>query len=269
MRGIILSGGKGTRIAPFTLSTNKHLAPIYTYHQGAVPCIYYPINTLVNSGIHDILIITSTEHSGHIIETLKDGEKFNADFTYKIQVTDNPTKPLGIASALKLAQNYTNDDKFAVILGDNFFEDNFTAPINDFKNRTDISASVFIKQVPDPERFGVATINGLYEHNEFITASVKDIIEKPKEPKSNYAVTGLYLYTPDVYNQLPNLIVSNRNELEISHINDFYAKNNQLICYLLNGYWSDMGLSESMIKTTEFINSRKYKYNFEKNNAIL
>ena len=191
MRGVILAGGLGTRLKPFTDTANKHLAPVYT-DEGAFPLIYYPIKTLVKSGINDILIISSQEHCGPIIEVLGDGENFGCSFTYKIQDMFNPDKPVGIASALRLAQGFVGEQSFAVVLGDNYYQNNFLREFIDFDKLTKGQkkapyAKIFLKEVHDPERFGVATVND--------SGEVTKIVEKPKKPETNLAVTGLYLYT--------------------------------------------------------------------------
>ena len=260
MRGVILSGGLGTRLLPWTKTSNKHLAPIYTPN-GAVPMIFYPIKTLVNSGITEILIISSQEHSGDIIEVLGDGDQFDCDFTYKIQDMNNPGKPVGIASALRLSENFVGDDPFAVILGDNYYQDSFQYEFDNFvKPLTEMSisskapiANVFLKQVHDPERFGVATVEGMT--NDMLTKklSVSKIVEKPRLPESNYAVTGLYLYTPHVFSLVPQLEVSDRGELEITDINNWYVQNQTMTAFELNGFWHDAGTIEGVREIESFI----------------
>lgn len=241
MRGIILAGGMGTRMAPASKATNKHLMPVYT-DDGAVPMIYYPIRTLVQSGITDILIVSSAEHCGHIIETLKDGYELGADLAYKIQ--DHKRVVLGIASALQIAKNFTNNEKFAVVLGDNFFEDTFKEVMKRFSDGNDFAAEVFLKGVPDIQRFGCATVE---EHR------VTKIVEKPKKPESDWAVTGLYFYSPDVYRIAESLKPSHRGELEITDINQHYCELGQLHATFLHGFWSDMGTPESITRTQSFI----------------
>lgn len=241
MKGVILAGGTGTRMKPATLVTNKHLLPIYA-DQGAVPLIFYPINTLVSSGIKDILIISSKEHSGQIIQNLGDGFSFGANFTYKIQ--DINRVEMGIASALKLARDFTNEDPFAVILGDNFYEDSFGEEFLFFENSCPMSAKVFLKEVPDPERFGV------YHDGQ--------IEEKPTEPKSNMAVTGLYLYNKGVYEIAESLVLSKRGELEITDVNQYYCEKKYIDVSNVKGFWSDMGTPQSMQRTQEFIKEVGY-----------
>lgn len=242
MKGVILAGGTGTRMKPATYVTNKHLLPIYT-DQGAMPMIFYPINTLTGSGVSQILIISSREHSGPIIQNLSDGFSFGADFTYKIQDTNRVE--MGIASALKLARDFTGDDPFAVILGDNFFEDHFSSEFEEFKNHAGKNAKIFTKSVPDPERFGV------YHEG--------TIEEKPASPKSNMAVTGLYLYTPDVYELADSLKPSRRGELEITDINQSLCSSESMSISEVQGFWSDMGTPQSISRTQEFIRESDYK----------
>jgi glucose-1-phosphate thymidylyltransferase len=227
--------------------------PIYS-QQGAIPVIFYPINTFVRSGITDILIISSREHCGHIIENLSDGEDFDANFTYKIQ--DTAHVPMGIASALKLAKDFTGDDKFAVILGDNFFGETFEKQVERWdKGFQDFKAAVFLKEVTDIERFGCATISEEYDDD---WGKVRQIVEKPQSPESNWAVTGLYFYTPEVYDVAETLKVSNRGELEITDINDHYCPD-ELIASYLKGFWSDMGIPSSMDRTQSFINATDFR----------
>lgn len=245
MRGIILAGGTGTRMRPATHITNKHMLPVYS-SDGALPMIFYPINTLVNSGIEEILVVSSKEHAGHIIQNLSDGYNFKAKFTYKIQ--DINRVQMGIASALKLAKDFTKNDPFAVILGDNFYEDYFLDEFTFFSESCSSSARIFLKQVEDPERFGV-----------YHDGSIE---EKPVNPKSNRAVTGLYLYHPGVYDVVEKLKPSKRGELEITDVNQFYCSQNAMDTIEIKGFWSDMGTPQSIQRTQEFIDNKKYKVNF-------
>lgn len=238
MKGVILAGGCGTRMRPATAVTNKHLLPVYG-HQGAIPMIFYPISTLVRSGARDILIISSREHSGAIIQNLGDGFDFGAKFSYKIQ--DVKRVEMGIASALKLAREYAENEPFAVILGDNFYEDEFKSDFEDFWANPNKGARIFLKAVSDPERFGV------YHEG--------SIEEKPRSPKSNMAVTGLYLYGPSVFDMAEELIPSKRGELEITDINQRYCDMGLMRISHVNGFWSDMGTPGSIIRTQEFVNS--------------
>jgi len=244
MKGVILAGGTGSRMRPATAVTNKHLLPVYG-PQGAVPMIFYPINTLVLGGVDDILIISSREHSGSIIQNLGDGFKFGAKFSYKIQ--DVARVEMGIASALKLARDFTKDDPFAVILGDNFFEDSFRDDFLDF-SESHSKARIFIKNVPDPERFGV------YHEG--------SIEEKPEHPKSNMAVTGLYLYGPEVYNLADTLLPSRRGELEVTDINHHYCSSGDMSVTEIGGFWSDMGTPGSIVRAQEFLGLTDFRLSF-------
>lgn len=243
MRGILLCGGRGHRMSPATQETNKHLLPVYS-NNGAVPMIYYPLQTLVQSGITEILVVSSREHCGRIIETLSDGHDFGADLSYKIQDTSHVH--LGIASALKLAKGFTKDEKFAVILGDNFFEDVFTNEVHKF-NTENHKVHLFLKEVTDIHRFGCATVD---------KDNIVDITEKPKNPESNWAVTGLYFYTPDVYEIADTLVVSRRGELEVTDLNANYCKNGMAKACFLSGWWSDMGTPASMLQTEVFMREK-------------
>jgi len=245
MRGVILAGGKGTRMCPSTKVTNKHLLPVYS-EKGAVPMIFYPIRTLVQSGITDILIISSREHCGHIIQNLGDGYDFGANFSYKIQ--DHQRVQLGIASALKLAENFVNGENFSVILGDNFFEDTFVDQVEEWNMGGCLPpAAVFLKETTEIERFGCATLS---------EDRVTKIVEKPKVPESNWAVTGLYFYTPQVFEVAETLKPSHRGELEITDINNHYCPD--LLGVKLKGFWSDMGTPNSMANTQEFMQHHNF-----------
>ncbi|NBT57595.1 spore coat protein [bacterium] len=241
MKAVLLAGGKGTRLKPSTKIVNKHLLPVYS-EQGAVPMIFYPISTLVRSGATEILIISSRDHSGSIIQNLGDGHDFGADFTYKIQDVNKVS--LGIASALKLARNFTGDEPFAVILGDNFYEDSFEEQFHLFPQSCPRSARIFVKEVADPNRFGVYS-EGYIE-------------EKPESPKSNMAVTGLYLYHPGVYDIAEKLKPSGRGELEITDVNNAYCLSGAIDVSTIPGFWSDMGTPQSLKRTQDFIESKGY-----------
>ena len=248
-KGVILAGGNGTRMKPATLVGNKHLLPIYS-DNSATPMIMYPLQTLIKSGIKEILIISSREHCGPIIEHLSDGTQFDSDFTYKIQDVNHVQ--MGIASALKLAKNFTCLEKFAVILGDNFFSQTFQEEFKSFADSdSDVESTIFLKEVDDINRFGCATID---ENN-----NVKKIIEKPKKPESNWAVTGLYLYSPKVYEVLPKLSVSGRGEIEVTDLNNWYVQNKSMKAIKIDGFWSDMGTPMSAKKTQTFLEKNNYK----------
>lgn len=253
MKGVILAGGFGTRLKPFTKRLNKGMAPIYT-KDGAIPQILFPLNTLINAGIDDIMIITSREHCGQIVELLGDGDEYKCKLTYRIQEMNRPV--VGIAQALGLSEDFASSSaSFAVILGDNFYEDNLKEDFDKFNevannnrfssNPQDFYAQVFLKEVHDPERFGVATLD---ENKRVIK-----IVEKPKEPETKYAVTGLYLYTPWVFNMLPILKPSKRNELEITDINQGYVDAGCMKSSILTGWWHDMGTPEAARETENYI----------------
>lgn len=250
MKGVILAGGFGTRLRPFTLRLNKGMAPIYS-PEGAIPQLLFPLRTLINSGIKEILIVTSRDHCGQIVELLGDGTEYNCSLTYRIQEMARPV--VGIAQALGLAENFVGNDAFAVILGDNFYEDNFLVEFKEFEKEYLMSdykdtckkSAIFLKNVDDPQRFGVATVD--YRNR------VTKIVEKPKDPETNLAVTGLYVYTPHVFKIVPTLQPSQRKELEITDINNYYVDCGGMTSYNLDGHWSDMGLPESAKKVSDFL----------------
>jgi glucose-1-phosphate thymidylyltransferase len=246
MKGVILAGGFGTRLGPFTKRLNKGMAPIYTPN-GAIPQLLFPLKTLVDSGITEIMIITSRDHCGHIVELLGDGTEYGCSLTYRIQEMDRPV--VGIAQALGLAQSFcSSSNSFAVVLGDNFYEHSFRKEFEkfDMDSKTDQSiASVFLKGVHDPERFGVVTFDG---------NKITKITEKPSKPESDLAVTGLYLYTPHVFSILPTLVPSRRKELEITDVNNWYVNNCKMNYYLLaDTYWHDMGTPEAAKEVCDFL----------------
>ena len=246
MLGVLLSGGFGSRMAPFTTTiTNKHLAPVYSRF-GAKPMIDYPINTLKKMGITEILVITSKDHCGDIVEHLGDGYQLGIDITYKVQDMNDPERPIGIASALKLARKFTRDEKFVVILGDNYYQwcDKIKSSI-DWFDSNESKCGLFLKKTDDWGRFGIAVVED---------SKVKKIIEKPKEFVSNLAVTGMYMYTSDVYNYLDELTPSQRGELEISDINSRYAECDSVRVTELTTYWSDMGTPDSILDVQNFLN---------------
>lgn len=241
MKGVILAGGNGTRMRPFSLNHNKALAPIYTKNQ-AIPQIFFPLRTLVDSGIKDILIISSREHCGSIIETLGDGVEYGCNLTYRIQ--DMNQEITGIAQALKLAQNFVGSSKFAVILGDNYFSDNFYDQLTSFRDDTSKDCNLFFKWVFKPERFGVIDRNNR-------------IVEKPKEFVSNYAVCGLYLYNSRVFDILHQLKPSERKEIEITDVNNWMIDNASTKFSKIEGKWSDMGTPESAMEVSRMISDLK------------
>ena len=221
MKGVLLAGGTGSRLYPLTKVTNKHLLPVYNK-----PMIYYPLQTLIHAGINDILIVSGAEHCGQIISLLGDGSDFNVQLTYKVQ-----TKAGGIAQALSLAETFVGDDSVAVILGDNIYSKKIN--IKNF----DKGCILFLKEVDDPDRFGVA---------EFKDGKLISLEEKPKNPKSNFAVTGFYVYDKTVFSYIKQLKSSKRNELEITEVNEIYVKNQKCNWQIISGDWTDAGTVEGL-----------------------
>ncbi|MCF7810744.1 NTP transferase domain-containing protein [bacterium] len=228
MKGVILAGGTGSRLYPLTKVTNKHLLPI-----GNKPMIYHPIEKLIEAGITEILIVTGVEHMGHVVGLLGSGKDFNCRFTYKVQ-----DEAGGIAQALGLAENFAHGDRIAVILGDNIFEDSLVHFIKDYALQGG-GAKIILCRVPEPHRFGVAELDG---------EKIISIEEKPKKPKSNWAVTGVYFYDSEVFDIIKTLKPSGRGELEITDVNNDYIRKNSLTFGLFKGWWTDAGTFESLRK---------------------
>jgi len=223
MKGIILAGGTGSRLYPLTKVTNKHLLPI-----GDKPMIYHPIEKLTEIGIQEILIVTGTDHMGSVVNLLGSGKDFNCRFTYKVQ-----DEAGGIAQALGLAENFAGSDSVAVILGDNIFESSLKEAA---KNYDGSGAQILIKEVNDPKRYGVAELDG---------ERVLSVEEKPNDPKSNYAVTGIYFYDSKVFEFIKTLKPSGRGELEITDVNNYYIQQKNMKSSVLKGWWTDAGTPES------------------------
>lgn len=242
MKGVVLAGGYGTRLRPFTNVNNKGMAPIYT-KDGALPQILFPLRTLIDSGINEILITSSREHCGDIIEFLGDGEEYGCHLTYRIQEMNRPIT--GIAQALKLAESFVNEQKFAVILGDNYYQQSFDQEVIDFENDYGNRCYLFLKEVNDPKRFGVAMVND--------KGVIQEIEEKPMRPKSKLAVTGLYFYTPDVFEIIKDLKPSGRNELEITDVNNHYVDNHCAKGIILESHWQDMGVPKSAMSLSRYL----------------
>lgn len=243
MKGIILAGGFGTRLQPMTKVTNKHLLPVYDK-----PMIYYPIETLKNAGIKDVIIITGSENAGDFIDLLGDGKDFGVNLTYRPQRGAG-----GIAEALLLCKEYVGDSPMVVILGDNIFTDDISKDVENYKNDYSNSAMIFLKEIDYPERFGVATLDKKNKNY------ISKIVEKPKNPESNLAVTGLYFYNASVWHIIKMQEKSARGELEITDVNNWYVKNGQMKHKLLKGFWSDAGTIESLHKSSVKIRSIKLK----------
>ncbi|MBU0629344.1 MAG: NTP transferase domain-containing protein [Candidatus Margulisbacteria bacterium] len=233
MKGIILAGGTGSRLYPLTKVTNKHLLPV-----GKWPMIYHPIKKLVNAGIEEILIVTGVEHMGDIVNLLGSGREFGCRFTYKVQ-----DEAGGIAQALGLAENFVGSDKMIVILGDNIFQDDLSFFVEKYSKQTR-GARILIKKVQDPQRFGVVELNG---------DKIVSIEEKPKRPKSNFAVTGIYFFDAEVFTIIKKLKPSGRGELEITDVNRAYAKRGGLGFDIISGWWSDAGTFESLERAAKMV----------------
>jgi glucose-1-phosphate thymidylyltransferase len=240
IRGIVLAGGKGTRLGELTKVTNKHLLPV-----GPYPMVYHPIKKLVGAGIHEILLVSGTEHMGDFVELLGSGAAHHCSLTYRVQ-----DQAGGIAQALGLAEHFARDARSVVILGDNIFEDPLDPILNDANNYPDW-AWVALKRVPDPGRYGVAELRG---------QRVLSIEEKPEHPKSDFAVAGIYVYPPDVYDVIKTLKPSRRGELEITDVNQHYLKSGRLGFTTLPGYWTDAGTLDSLALANELVRQSPPKY---------
>jgi len=233
LRGIVLAGGTGSRLMPLTKVTNKHLLPV-----GKKPMIYYPIERLTAIGIEEILIVTGVEHMGDVVSLLGSGKDFGCRFTYKVQ-----DEAGGIAQALALAENFANDQLMTVILGDNIISADIKKYAENFIDQ-ETGAKILLKQVPDPTRFGVAEMSG---------DKVISIEEKPENPKSAYAVTGVYFYDAQVFDIIRSLKPSARGEFEITHVNQAYIEKGQLSYDILEGWWTDAGTFESLNRANELV----------------
>ncbi len=234
MKGVVLAGGLGSRLYPLTKVTNKHLLPVYNK-----PMIYYPIETLVEAGITDILIVTGGNNSGDFLRLLGNGKEFGlSHINYTYQEGEG-----GIAEALGLARNFAEGSSITVILGDNIIEDSIRKPVEDFKNQGK-GAKILIKEVEDPYRFGVAELKG---------DKILSIVEKPEKPKSHYAVTGIYMYDSQVFEFIDSLEPSARNELEITDVNNLYIQRSKMTFDVLKGWWTDAGTFESLFRANYLI----------------
>lgn len=236
MKGVILAGGLATRLYPLTYATNKHLLPVYDK-----PMIYYPIQTLVRAGIREILIVVSGPHCGHFVNVLKNGKEFGVEhIEYAYQ--ENPKG--GIADALSLAEDFADGGPVTVILGDNTTDADISPTVKNFKN----GGMIFLKKVPDPKRFGVPR----FDKKDL--KKIVEIIEKPEDPPSNYAVTGVYIYDAQVFDYIkkcdPNS--AGRGELEITEVNNFYLKAEKLAWAELDGYWLDAGTFQTLFSANLF-----------------
>jgi glucose-1-phosphate thymidylyltransferase len=227
MKGVVLAGGLGSRLYPLTKVTNKHLLPVYNE-----PMIYYPVRILVNAGIEEILIVTGGNNAGDFLRLLENGKDFGLKhINYTYQQGEG-----GIAAALSLAEHFADRDKIAVVLGDNIIEGNIKAAADAFLKQKD-GARILLKEVSDPQRFGVPVFEG---------KKIIRVEEKPANPASNYAVIGIYMYDYRVFEFIKSLQPSQRGELEITDVNNFYIKEKKMQWDILNGWWSDAGTFESL-----------------------
>jgi glucose-1-phosphate thymidylyltransferase len=234
MKGVILAGGLGTRLHPLTKVTNKHLLPIYNK-----PMIYYPIETLVNAGIRDILIVTGGNEAGHFLRLLGNGKEFGLQhINYTYQEGQG-----GIADALSLAEFFCKNEKVCVILGDNIIEKNIIKAAREFEQQPR-GAKIMLKEVPDPQRFGVPV---------FEAGKIVKIEEKPKHPRSHYAITGIYFYDSAVFDIIRPLVPSARGELEITDVNNAYIDRGEMTWDVLDGWWTDAGTFESLLLASQLV----------------
>ncbi len=231
MKGVILAGGQGTRLYPLTKATNKHLLPV-----GRVPMIFHAVQQLVDAGIVEIMVITSTEYMGDMVRCLGSGEEFHCSLSYKVQ-----EKPLGIAHALNLASNFARGERIVVILADNIFGNGIGKIVEGFAAQKE-GARVVLKKVNDPTRYGVAALD---------EKQVMYIEEKPKAPPSDFAVVGLYCYDEKVFDIIQNLEFSDRGELEVTALNNEYIKLHQMEYEIFDGKWMDAGTPESLFEANK------------------
>jgi glucose-1-phosphate thymidylyltransferase len=234
MKGVVLAGGTGSRLFPLTKITNKHLLPIYDK-----PMIFYPIQTLVDAGIRDILIVTGGRNAGDFLRLLGNGKQFGlAHLNYAYQEGEG-----GIAEALALAEHFADGGRICVILGDNIIEGSIRGAVDAFLEQPD-GSRILLKKVPDAERFGVAEIRD---------DRIAGIEEKPKHPKSDYAVTGIYLYDQTVFSKIRELVPSGRGELEITDVNNAYIQEGMMSFSFLEGWWTDAGTFESLLRAGNLV----------------
>ena len=236
MKGVILAGGTGSRLFPLTKVTNKHLLPV-----GREPMIFHPVRKLIEAGIDEILVVTGVEHMGDVITLLGSGKDFACRFTYKVQ-----DEAGGIAQALGLAESFAGRDLLCVILGDNVFQDPVTTFVRAFREQGR-GARLLLKQVRDPQRYGVAEVEG---------SRVVRIVEKPKKPRSDLAVVGVYFYDSEVFAIIRTLKPSARGELEITDVNNQYLRAGTLQCDRLSGWWTDAGTFDSLHVANELVTGR-------------
>lgn len=244
MKGVILAGGKGTRLYPLTHATNKHLLPVYDQ-----PMVYYPIQTLMNAGITEVLIVTGDIHAGDFINVIKNGRDLGLSH---VEYAYQEGGSSGISDALKYAEDFADGESIAVILGDNTTDADISSAVHNF----DTGAMVFLKEVPDPNRFGIPRFS---QNDQNI---IEEILEKPSNPPCNLAVTGLYLYDNSVFSKIRTLKPSDRGELEVTDLNNAYIKEGKLKWAPLEGFWSDAGTFESLFRTNAYWAKKKLGQNY-------
>jgi glucose-1-phosphate thymidylyltransferase len=235
VKGIILAGGTGSRLHPLTKVTNKHLLPV-----GREPMIFHPLGKLLRAGVRDVLVVTGTEHIGDVVGLLGSGADFGCEFTYKVQ-----DRAGGIAEALGLAREFARGHRVVVILGDNVFEDEIASHVERFRLQTR-GARLLLKRVEDAHRYGVAEFDG---------ERILGIEEKPQHPKSDYCVTGIYMYDEQVFDIIAGLRPSARGELEITDVNNAYLASGELRCDVLTGWWTDAGTFESLARANQLVSA--------------
>jgi glucose-1-phosphate thymidylyltransferase len=234
MKGVILAGGLGSRLHPLTKITNKHLLPIHDQ-----PMIYYPIQTLINAGIDDIMIVTGGNSAGDFLKLLGNGKDFGLKhLNYTYQEGEG-----GIADALSLVEHFADDDPICVVLGDNIIEKNIRSAADEYRSQGG-GAKIILKEVHDPQRFGVPELDG---------SKVVRIDEKPSEPRSNFAVIGVYFYDNSVFDVIKTLVPSDRGELEITDVNNHYIERGTMSWNELDGWWTDAGTFESLLRASNLV----------------
>jgi len=234
MKGVVLAGGTGTRLRPMTHVVNKHVLPVYDR-----PVIYYPVETMLRSGIEDIMVISTPEDIGRYIQLLE--EDFDAEFRYRVQ-----KEPKGIADALSLAADFV-DESVIVMLGDNIILDDLSEEFNEFSN-SDSNAKIFLKEVERPSRYGIAEVDG---------DDIIQLTEKPDEPESNFAITGLYAYDSEVFNVIPQLEISDRGEYEITDVNKTFLQRGTLDFEIINSKWFDVGTPEGLFRASKHVREER------------
>jgi glucose-1-phosphate thymidylyltransferase len=249
MKGVILAGGTGSRLFPLTKIANKHLLPIYDR-----PMIYYPIQTLVDIGVHDIMIVTGGRNSGDFLRLLANGKQFGLKHIhYTYQEGEG-----GIADALALAEHFADGQNLCVMLGDNIIEGSIAGAAERFRKQG-AGAHILLKEVPDAERFGVA---------EVAAGKIIGIAEKPRRPKSNYAVTGIYMYDATVFDKIRTLVPSGRGELEITDVNNAYIREGSLSFSVLEGWWTDAGTFDSLLRAANLVAQSRTRLDIDGSAAI-